>query len=218
MKKLFLAICFSFMFVVVTQAKITPISGFEKLPQPTQNKNEEPVVRDVSLSEFKEMLKRGFSEAKEVDKKNIDRSVSYIPSQVRHQQEQEKEKSFFQKVYDQAINRVSAPKNTARNDVSDVIPQDKIEVKKQQEKWENAGVPTITAYLPPNNTPFNVPALEHIPYLMSSIEVLPSGLVKFEDTISVIANGNRLSKGLTKILPLEIFNAKGQSQKLDYTI
>ncbi len=217
MKKLFFAICFSFLFVAISQAKITPVSGFEKIPQPTQNK-EEPAVRDVSMSEFKEMLKKGFTEAREVDKANIDRNVSYIPSQVHRQKEEEKKKSFFQKVYEQAINRVSAPKNTARNDVVDIIPAKEFTIEKQQENWNEEGIPTITAYLPPNNTPFSVPALEHIPYLMSSIEVLPSGLVKFEDTVSVIANGNRLNKGLTKILPLRVFNAEGKSQKLDYSI
>ncbi len=217
MKKLFFAICFNLVFIGFSEARVTAISGYENIPQPTQS-NAEPIVRNVSLDEFKEILKKGFKDAPKVNEKTINKNVSHVPSALRLQAKQNKNKSFFQKVYEQAIERVSVPQNTQRPDIANQHSFSTTSTEKQQQDWNVKGTPVITAYIPPNNTPVMVPALEHIPYLMSSLEVLPSGIVKFEDTITVIANGEKLKNGLTRILPLKVFNTEGEAQTLDYSV
>ena len=60
--------------------------------------------------------------------------------------------------------------------------------------------------------------MEHIPYLMTNIEILPDGIIKFTDTIVVVANGKKLRNGLTKILPRDIVSRNSESHPIDYTL
>ncbi len=218
MKKLFFAICFSLFFnSQFCWSKVTAVSGFDNI-QVQQNSPEEiSEVREVEFNEFKEFVEERFRQAKKADKESINRSVGYLPSPLARQMQAESEKGFFEKIYEQALERVSLPGSPKRNDVAPAfVPTTSIA--KQQSDWRDSDIPVTTAHLPPDGAPTTVPALEHIPYLMNSIEVLPSGLVKFEETIVVVANGQKLNQGLTKILPLQVYNTKGDSQRLDYSI
>lgn len=217
MRKLFFAVCFNFLIIAVSFARVTPISGYDKMPAPQAPQTSEPEVKEVEFDDFKHFIQDRFSTAPKADPTSINKNVGYLPSLTREQMEQENKKGIFQKMYEQALERIGNTPPPKRADVADItatLP----DIPKQQEAWAVSDIPLITAYLPPNNTPFEVPALEHIPYLMNSIEVLPSGLVKFEETIVVVANGGKLYRGLTKILPLYVYNPYGSRQRLDYSI
>ena len=217
MKKLFLAICFMLLSAVPAFAKVTPVSGYENLKYQPPAEQTEPEVHEVEFNDFKEFLTDSFKNAVKADPETVNQNVGYLPSLMRQQMEQESQKSFFEKIYDQALNRVSSPADSQRDDVAQ--PASLPDVEQQRQNWQQTpDVPLLTAYLPPDNQPAAVPALEHIPYLMNSIEVLPSGLVKFAETIVVVANGEKLNRGLTKILPQYVRNAVGKSQRLDYSI
>ena len=217
MKKLFLAICFMLISAVPAFARVTPVSGYENLKYQPPAEQTEPEVHEVEFNDFKDFLADRFKSAVKADPKTVNQNVGYLPSLVRQQMEQESQKGFFEKIYDQALNRVSPPADSQRDDVAQ--PASLPAVEQQQQAWQQTpGVPLVTAYLPPDNRPTAVPALEHIPYLMNSIEVLPSGLVKFEETIVVVGNGEKLHRGLTKILPQEVRNAAGDVQRLDYSV
>ena len=216
MKKLFFAICFNLFLSSLALARVTPVSGYENLPA-QQNNTAEPDVRQVEFDDFKEFVQEQFAKAQKADPESINRNVGYTPSLLRRQQEEENKKGFFQKVYEQALDRVSSPADVHREDVVETSSAQP-DIIRQNTDWQAPDIPLITAYLPPDNSPFAIPAFEHIPYLMNSIEVLPSGLVKFEETIVVVANGEKLRRGLTKILPLQVYNAQGQAQRLDYSI
>lgn len=218
MRKLFFAICFNLLFFSLSSARVTPVSGYDGILRPQDNTVQEEVeVREVEIEDFKHFLQERFANSPKADSSSINKNIGYLPSLTRQQMEAEKNKSIFQKMYEGAINRISQTPSPLRDDVAtteDQVP----DISLQETNWSDTEVPLITAYLPPNNTAVSIPALEHIPYLMNSIEVLPSGLVKFEETIVVVANGNKLRKGLTKILPQYIYNSKGQSHHLDYSI
>ena len=92
------------------------------------------------------------------------------------------------------------------------------EIEKQTSEWKQSPLPMVTTLLPPDNIPVDVPAIEHIPYLKNNIEILSNGMVKFEETIVVVANGQKLKSGLTKILPSKIFAKDGKSKNIDYSI
>lgn len=219
MRKLFFAICFNLLLCGVCLARITPISEYDGITQQKPQKTVS-VIREVSYQKFKEFFKNSLKKATLADPNNINRQVSYIPSQLQIEKEEEKQKSFFDKIYEQAIARVSNQEQSAhaRQDIAPFTKPSTADVASQQSDWSNNNIPTIQVFLPPKNTPFSVPAKEHIPYLMNMIEVLPSGLVKFEETIVVVANGQKLKGGLTKILPLKVFNPDGKEKKLDYSI
>lgn len=218
MKKLFLAVCFNLLLINTLSARVTPVTGYTNLQLQSPEQNTEPVVHRVDFGTFKKLVRDGFSNAVEADPKTINQNIGYWPSEAQKQAEQEKNKSLFQKMYEQALDRIAVP--TDKSQRQDVVSEnDAPDISAQQQTWQqSSALPTITAYLPPDNQPTAVPALEHIPYLMNSIEVLPSGLVKFEETIVVVADGNKLSRGLTKILPQTVYNSEGSAQSLDYSV
>lgn len=217
MKKLFFAICFNLLFVVNAFAAVRAVSGYENI-QRQNNPEQEMPVYEMDAEDFKDMLEESFENAAEVNVKTINENVGYIPSAAKEEIKKEEGKSIFQKIYEEAINRVgTGASDTSREDVAPARPEIDA-VKQQQNTWQDSGVPVVTAYLPPDNRPVSVPALEHISYLMNSIEVLPNGLVKFEETMVVVANGEKLKSGLTKILPARIYAEDGKSRRLDYSV
>lgn len=88
----------------------------------------------------------------------------------------------------------------------------------QQQEWDVPDFPVINALLPPDNRREVVPAREHIPYLMTNIEILSNGMTKFNETVVVVANGNKLRHGLTKALPKYIYSRENKPQKVDYSL
>ena len=216
MKKLFFAICFIQLLMTQALAKVTPVSGYENLQPQKNSEASAPIVHQVGIEEFGEFISDSLKRAIPAHPEDINNNIGYSPSLVSQQAKAEEQKSFFQQIYEQALNKVSQPTETIRDDIASATPPN---LETQQQNWSEAsGLPLVTAYLPPDNIPTSVPAMEHIPYLMNSIEVLPSGLVKFEETVVVVANGEKLSGGLTKILPQYVYNSEGLRQRLDYSV
>jgi hypothetical protein len=199
-------------------ARVTPVSGYAAVPQPQAPQNiGEIQVTEMPYDEFAQMLKDNFSQAQVADASNINHTTDVVLSAAETAQEEDAQKGFFQKVYENALKRVSTPTKHNRADVTKPMQQI-LPVAKQQENWQENNIPTIQVLLPSDTKPVAVPAVEHIPYLMNSIEVLPSGLVKFEETVVVVADGIKLRQGLTKILPPAIYNGKGEMHRLSYSI
>lgn len=119
-------------------------------------------------------------------------------------------KSIFEKIYEDAINRV-----TTTDQNSPTQRQVPIQPRVNNYQWAHQpDVDTISILLPPYDQKTEVPAMEHIPYLFDRIEVLPDGLVKIDETVMVIANGEKLRFPLSKVLPEYFTNRKGEEQKL----
>ena len=213
MRKLFFAICFNLIICQAAVSRVTQISGLEALP-PIQKNDKAPKITKIDEEDFKIVVEEGFSNAKVVNPEIIDKNFDYVG----RQEDEEKKKSIFEEMYEQAISRISKDHEEPRADV--ITPQilKKMPVAEQQQQWKGQGIPTVMAALPPDDTVVEIPAMEHIPYLMNFIEVLPTGLVKFEETVVIVANGEKLQRGLTKILPIYIYNNEKKRQKLDYSI
>lgn len=77
--------------------------------------------------------------------------------------------------------------------------------------------PVVNVELP-NGTQTLVPAKEHIPYLFSKIEILPTGLIGINETITVIANGDKLKNGLSRAIPKYSTSRAGIRNKVDLTL
>ncbi len=207
-------------------ARVTSVSGFQSMESIKRkygnNKPKEDfTIKKMSYDELKELLKNSIKKGQYANPNYLNQSVGYFPSEMSFRVKEEENKGFFQKVYEQAMRRINQPAEEKRDDVNEyVFPETETEknIEQQKNNWVETEFPTIAINLPPDGSVFDVPAVEHIPYFMNSIEVLPSGLVKFEETVVVIANGVKLQKGLTKILPKQIFNSELKSQKLNYTI
>ena len=229
MKKVVLVLCFNICLLGHAFAKITPISGYTNLTREIVGDRSE-AVKEVDREEFSLYISERLKKAKKVKAEEINKNISVAESEAQKTMRKESEKNFFQKIYDKAIRRINAPSNEQRDDVaqedeyidalSNINSQEEVitYVDEQTKKWHDLSIPTVTAVLPPDNIAVSVPAVEHIPYLMNNIEILPNGMIKFEETVVVVANGQKLKSGLTKILPSKYFNLKGKAQSIDYSI
>ena len=215
MKKIFVTICFTLIFASMSYARITPISEYKGSLQMT-DKNQKNEIKAVQYDEFVQFIKNNAKNITLTKPENVtNKSVSILS---KDKSNKDSNKTIFQKIYENAIERVSQKQETQRFDVYETqqdYHKDKIVI---QQDLNVANTPVIKIKLPPNNMEAIAPAQEHIPYLMSAIEVLNNGLVKIQETAVVIANGEKLQKGLTKILPSQIKNQQGKKQILDYSI
>ena len=119
-------------------------------------------------------------------------------------------KSIFEKIYDKATKRVE---NTyAQQPLSNTAPQ-----QNQRDQWNKPNDIDIVKITLPDHTTVMVPALEHIPYFFSRIEVLKNGLVNFENTAIIVAS-SKDNKPLTFKLPQSIKNRLGEATPLSYSL
>lgn len=218
MKKLFLAICFSLLLAEAAQAKVTEILDQSQLPKAEMPKQNEVKVKPVDAEELSEFLSERLERTLIQPRSEIRTNAADTqPSESSMQAAAESEKSIFQKMYESALQRLDQQDAAAaRRDLN--TPQLHDTAPKQQQEWEAPNFPVIRTALPPAGQQVLVPAREHIPYLMSNIEILPDGTVKFTDTAVVVANGQKLRNGLTKALPKEVFSRNREGQKITYTL
>lgn len=218
MKKFFIAICFLSAFLSNADAKITPLKDYTGSLQATP-RDAAPKNTVMSYEEFSSYVKESFIKSKKVSKEQLkSNNTSVIPGIYHQKQIEENKKSIFEKIYENAVKRISDNKTVQRNDVTVNRNLPIQNVRQQQQQWQQNNIPTINIKLPPHGTLTKVPAMEHIPYMVTAIEVLNNGWVKMEETIVIIANAEKLRYGLTKILPAKIYNAQGKGKNIDYTI
>ncbi len=129
-------------------------------------------------------------------------------------QDMETQKSTFQKIYEDAIKRIENEDQMAAPPPAPAMPS----ISSQPQTTAGSSIKTIDILLPPFNQRTRVPAFEHIPYLFSRIEVLPDGLLKIEETIIVIANGQKLKSPLILSVPGNVVSRYGEIRKTDTSI
>ncbi len=195
--------------------------------------------RNMSPEQMQEYLKKRLyhvviNELDDSDGLGGDGAVNIQKSAIEQEMEAQSKKSIFEKIYDQAMNNlidITAPKPAAKmytdgdTNSQNMRPQAAIEQEQakqrylaQKQAWQNSNVNMIEVALPPFNHRTLMPAKEHIPYLFSRIELLPDGLVKFTDTIVVVANGQKVKDNVTRIFPKFIVDREGQRQKVEFNL
>ncbi len=229
MKKLFLSICFSLLCWQVNEvlAKATAFDSLEQAQSfqedkqpfiPVEEDSPDPTdpkaMDDFILDRLKKVAITPLDPKNDPNKSssmNIQHSDEYIAMM------KEKNKSFLEKVYDAAINRISSESPTGRADVQDSQTQFYELKEEQQEEFQAPDFPVVNLELP-NKAQVLVPAQEHIPYLSSQIEILPSGLVSFNDEITVVATGKKLKNGLSRIIPKFSTSRDGTTNRINLNL
>lgn len=213
MKKLFLSICFSFLcwqanYVwakAIAFDSLEQAQSFQQTKQPftepVKDNTPSPYDKEAMDKFIMERLKKvaitklepgtGPNQSSSVNMQHSDEYIAMM---------KEKNKSYLEKIYDNALDRISSNSPNDRSDVQN--SQTKyIELRKDEsEKFNNPEFPVVNIELP-NMLQTLVPALEHIPYLSTQIEILPSGVVSFNDEVMVVAAGKKLKNGLSRIIP-----------------
>ena len=236
MKKLFPAICFSLLMPFFSvQAATTELSGVDEL-----RSREEQAVSDseqitdprIPTGENKEEMESFIKERLKtvvITKLDENEDLNKLKSiDVQHSAEyismlKESKKSTFEKIYDNAMKRLSGSDNRTPDDINE--PYDDVyyyvnnqpALEAQKSNWAALDFPVVNVELP-NGTQTLVPAQEHIPYLFSKIEILPTGLIGINETIMVIANGDKLKNGLSRAIAKYSTSRSGVRNKIDLTL
>lgn len=181
------------------------------------------IVSDPSIPTDSQGLKEYIKErAKKVAKTSqnfIDSNsgLSVIHSGEYISQQAQEGKSTFQKIYEEALSKVTLEEHFAPTDVmptsslkpSDAKLRSELALQNAIIKPETLGFDIIDIELP-NGKKITAPAKEHIPYLASQIEIMPNGLVRIRENVTVFANGQKLKYGLSKALPKYSISRNGK--------
>ena len=137
---------------------------------------------------------------------NIQHSAEYIA------QMQEEKKSVFEKIYDKMMGRIDEPQKV------EFSPETIFYELAKEEEHQNAilrpDIAVVKVKLP-NNKEVLAPAQEHIPYLLASYHILPTGSVEVVEDIVVVANGQKLKNGFIKLMPKRTKSRAGVEKKIE---
>ena len=109
-------------------------------------------------------------------------------------------------MYEEALSKVTLDEYTRPiEDLRPTAPSDgklnsQMALENIQQQSQKLGFEVINIDLP-NGQRVTAPAKEHIPYMSSKIDIMPDGMIRIKDTVTVIANGQKLKYGLVKALP-----------------
>lgn len=246
MRKLFFAICFTLCLApkigssavrsMANLAEAQNASSETQLQMSQELMAEKQYFRNMTQEQMLDYLKdRLFhvvtTELEKTDGLGGDGAINVQKSAIQQEIEAQNKKSIFEKIYDKAMSNlinITDPKPAAKiytDNEQNMRPQaaedaEKIQMlqEAQRQAWLNSNVQMIDVELPPYNQKTLVPALEHIPYLFSRIELLPDGLVKITDTIIVVANAEKIKDSIHRAFPKFVFDREGNRQKVEFNL
>lgn len=239
MKKLFFTICFIVAVVLQNSAMadVRSIADMQSVERNPQFKSEQDIIDVESLPDpnnevaVRNFFKKRFEEAAQStidanDNPNVSASVGVIYSPEYYEAQAEEKKSTFQKIYEEAVAALNKKEESKRPAVvstnasavsnnEEQISQTATrffklaEPQKVQTPLEEQ-IPSVRITLP-SGRKFLAPADEHIPYVLSYINVQPNGFLKVEDTIIIVANSNKFKYGLSRFFPK--YNSKSSKNR-----
>ncbi len=227
MKKLFFAICFigtaawAAAVFAATREVSNPIE-FEKMksgqnrPAPAQHDYSD--IPDTA-EEFIDYITDRAQKVTKMPQSSIDNNsgMSIIHSSDYLAQQAQEGKSTFEKIYEEALSKISLDDYSQPADIlpssGSSAPSDgqllsEIALQQNYRQPDQLDFDVIKVELP-NGETVTAPAKEHIPYLSGKIEIMPNGLVRIRESVTVIANGEKLKYGLSKALPKYSISREG---------
>ena len=213
MKKLFLAIYFSLCTFPVFAGlrQVSDYASVAAIPQqPQQEKNPVYDITPNDLSDFLEQrLKRAV--IMDADKLTQD-NISFEASDSAKQQMKAQNKTIFEKIYDNVMQRANN-----NNTPAGQTPQWEMQQQQQIGQMQSS-VKQINIALPPYNQMATVAAVEHIPYLYDRIELLPDGTAFINEKLVILSENKKEDKGLIKKLPRYVYGRNGRQSEIRYTL
>lgn len=133
-------------------------------------------------------------------------------------QKEEHVLSAYEKIYQESIQRAGNMDNTVNEDV---------ELKgtfyrlKQQQAENNAqpvlNFPYVTVKLS-DEREILAPADEHFPYVLTTIKIEPTGLLKVTEDFTFISNNESFPQGFFRILPKYNYSRNGEQRRTDISL
>ena len=221
MRKLFFAIYFIIFSTNSVNAKVETLDSAaqdRKTPQYTDPFQSITGMPDPNnLEEVISFFRNRFKNASVSTKEQMGDLSKLGTMDIQHSEEyikelQQQNKSTFEKIYEAAMQRISD--NAQPNNRQQTVFYNQLQNNIEQIPQEAADLAVVDVVLP-TGTKIIAPAMEHIPYILTSINILPTGLIKIEEEITVIANNQKLRDGLIKILPKFSTSRTKVKKKLD---
>lgn len=218
MKRLFFTICFIICSISANSAfaRVESIVGQMK-PMPHQQPQSEVKPNNLpdpsNKEEVREFFKKRLMEAAQSEVSNdVDlttvNSVSVLRSPEYYAAKREREKPFYQKIYEKALASINKEDDSSYHGYTDDFssPSDEQIAQtatrfftiEKQKAAPQPQVPTVALTLPSGRR-ILAPAREHIPYFLSYIDIQANGYIKVEDTIVIVANGKKFAAALQRI-------------------
>lgn len=201
MKKFFLFLGIALAFAWKTMAATHEFSSIEEAQANASEVNREILEK----AQQQEKLPTTDEEMREFVRNRMDKvDIMTFPEDERldkissfskvSQEDEENKKSFWEKMYDKAMERIGY--NPGVNTES-LQPVKYYSLK--QEKKEDENIPLIDIQLS-NGKILEAPAYEHIPYFLSQIDILPNGMLKIYENIVIVANGKKVKEPISRFL------------------
>lgn len=181
------------------QLNTTPLPDI-KMPDP----NNQEAVRSFFKKRFEEAARSVFD--KDIDMENPV-SVGVVHTPEYYEQQKEREKPLFQKIYEKTIASLqgeekehndSAKVDPLEQEVAAVATRFYTLAEPQTAKQQQVKFPTVSVALPSGRR-ILAPAREHVAYFLSYIDIQANGYLRIEDTVTVVANNKRLAYGLPRV-------------------
>ncbi len=229
MKKIFLTCSFLTLcgLIYSSYAEVIPLAGLPdyeaqqaknrstpknplELPPGMPDPNDEEAVRSFFKKRFEEAARTEISDDIDWSKPS---SSSVVPPPEYYEQQKEAKKSTFEKIYEETLRAIHKNDSPTATDEQSAQPDEteqaaaksatrffvKAPIDQPQAQPEEK-IPTVSVTLP-GGRKILAPALEHIPYFLSYIDIQSNGYIKVEDTITIVANGKKFAYGLNRIFP-----------------
>lgn len=238
MKKVFLLIFCGFLFnISASSAEVFSIVDVNHY-QPKGKNPAEAVAPDLPDPNDQEAVRNFFKERIEhaaVTKEDPDddyttpSSINIVHTPEYYKAQEEQKKPLFQKMYEEALRFVrekedienggSAAENIDEQEAAQTAtrfftvntPQ---RPRVEDEYADESNIETV-AFSLPSGRRMLAPALGHIPYFLSYIDIQANGYLKVEETIIVVADGRKFLKPLQRIFSKYAYDDKGRAQRIE---
>ncbi len=236
MQKLFFTICFIISFLAVgnVSADVVSLADPNQIKQAPDMKSPYDIIVTESLpnpqnfDEVKDFFKKRFENAARSEKEeNFDitksSSVGVLYSPEYYERQKEANKSTFEKIYDEAIaalhkddkqQQAGAPDTDVSNQVESAETATRFFTLAPQEVVQQENIPSVSVTLP-SGRKILAPTEEHIPYLLSYIDVQSNGYLKIEETIIIVADGKKFKYGFPRYFSKYSYDEKGKRHRID---
>lgn len=199
-------------------AAVTP-----NLPDP----NDEEAVRKF----FKERLENAVvTKADPDDDYTVPSSINVVHTPEYYRMQEEKNKPLFQKMYEEAVRVLQKQENAEDTATSntDLAAEEEAAASatrfftvnapkkpRVDDRYANEPpIPTV-AFSLPSGRRMLAPAVEHIPYFLSYIDIQANGYLKIEDTIITVADGKKFLKPMQRFFSKYTYDEKGRPQRVE---
>ncbi len=130
---------------------------------------------------------------------------------------QEKTLSAYDKIYQESMERAKDMNSTLNEDLKlEGRFYRPVEPKEPQEKFV-PDFPYVTIKLS-DQREIMAPAEEHIAYMLSTLNISPTGLIELSEDFTIVSNNEMFPQGFFRILPKYNYSSEGEKRRIDLTL